>query len=165
MTVRNGDKFEKSLWEVIVTRWWTAANLASRRCSVECLPQIFRCRQSADGDFLIDLSADAAWADDPEVIELEVVCGDAHGAGGAGGFIVLEFEAESATVVLQEQVELCAGLGGIEPCVGRTQELQDLFECEAFPRGTDSGMSLQLLVSGQAEQMVQEARVTQIDFG
>lgn len=52
--------------------------------SADCLPQVFSGRESADGDFFIDLGRNLSGADDPQVIELQVGERDAHLTGGAG---------------------------------------------------------------------------------
>ena len=76
----------------------------------------------------------------------------------------LEFHADAPAVLQHQQVEFGAGMGGPEVRLIRPRDAQDLVECEALPRGAGLRVPRQRRRVADAEQLVQQAGVAQVDL-
>ena len=73
--------------------------------------------------------------DDPQVGEVQIVEGDSHGFGEAGGVGIFEFHAPIFAALLPEEVEFRAGVGApeIEQMIHFAESPAHALQGEAFP--------------------------------
>lgn len=106
---------------------------------------------------------DRAGADHEQGVEPEVFHGDAHRAGEARLFGILELIPHSPPLVEEEEIEPAP------PCVPQkkawwARQPEDLLEGESLPRTADFGVRVELGGRAQAEEMMEEAGVAEIDL-
>jgi len=103
-------------------------------------------------------------ADHDERIEPQVFHSYPHGAAELGPFGIFELVAQPTACGEHEQVEFGPSLRAPEICLRRTRLPQHLFEGEAFPRAAHLWMGVKLRFGLQADEMMEDSGVAEIDF-
>jgi len=97
-----------------------------------------------------------AWIHDPEMIEREVLESGAHRSRRGGRVTELHLHAVSPAIDDEEEVELRAAVGAPVVRLRRPDGREHLLDGEPFPRGPNSGMSLERPSVVQIQQAVQD---------
>ena len=102
--------------------------------------------------------------DDPQMGEIQTLKGLVHRFGYFRGFAEFAFNSVPAAVIDEKKINLSTAMGGPEKCLGRLNDLQNLFDSKAFPRCPHPGIAVQCLKIGKVKQSVKEARIPQVDL-
>ena len=71
--------------------------------------------------------------ENPQMGEFQTLNGLVHRFGYLRSFAELAFDPIPAAVIDEKEINLGTAVGGPEKCLGRFNDLQDLFDGKAFP--------------------------------
>ncbi len=89
--------------------------------------------------------------DDPEMVQLQGIQGDAHGLGGLRGFAEFEFHSVAMPAMKKKEIDLNAAVGSLKESLRWVEDLKGLLKSETFPGSTDPRMSGQRMKIGKVE--------------
>ena len=87
--------------------------------------------------------------DDPKVVQLQIIQGDAHGLGVLRSFAEFEFHSVAMPAMKEKDIHLNAAVSSPKKSLRWVEDLKGLLKSEPLPGSTDPRMSGQRMKIGK----------------